>query len=59
MGIHCSFAEFLPGKRALAIGLCIYHSTVSTVLFKAPRFIPHSFGPMAESYVISAKTYLC
>ncbi|EGN92860.1 hypothetical protein SERLA73DRAFT_190436 [Serpula lacrymans var. lacrymans S7.3] len=40
--------EFLPGKRALAIGLCIYHSVVSTVLFQSPRFIPHSFGPFME-----------
>ena len=43
-------AEFLPGKRALAIALCIYHATVSTVLFNAPRFIPHTFGALAESY---------
>ncbi|KAI6168565.1 hypothetical protein EDD17DRAFT_628836 [Pisolithus thermaeus] len=43
--------EFLPGKRALAIGLCIYHSVASTVLFQAPRFIPHSFGPLFESCV--------
>ncbi|KAI0822944.1 hypothetical protein BC628DRAFT_1421339 [Trametes gibbosa] len=42
--------EFLPGKRALAIALCIYHVTCSTVLFNAPRFIPHSFGALAESY---------
>ena len=43
--------EFLPGKRALAIGLCIYHVTCSTILFNAPRFIPHSLGPLAESCV--------
>jgi len=43
--------EFLPGKRALAIGLCIYHSVASTILYQAPRFIPHSFGPAFESYV--------
>ncbi|OAX42447.1 hypothetical protein K503DRAFT_847801 [Rhizopogon vinicolor AM-OR11-026] len=41
--------EFLPGKRALAIGFCIYHSVVSTILFQAPRFIPHSLGPFFES----------
>ncbi|PPQ86678.1 hypothetical protein CVT25_006753 [Psilocybe cyanescens] len=41
--------EFLPGKRALAIGLCVYHTICSTVLFQAPRFIPHSFGALAES----------
>lgn len=40
--------DFLPGKRALAMGLCVYHSVASTVLFQAPRFIPHSFGPLAE-----------
>ena len=45
------YTEFLPGKRALAIALCVYHATVSTVLFNAPRFIPHTFGAIAESYV--------
>ncbi|OJT13140.1 hypothetical protein TRAPUB_10295 [Trametes pubescens] len=45
-----SLPEFLPGKRALAIALCVYHVTCSTVLFNAPRFIPHSFGALAESY---------
>jgi hypothetical protein len=44
--------EFLPGKRALAIGLCVYHSVVSTVLLQAPRFIPFSFGPSFEASVI-------
>ncbi|KAG2049995.1 hypothetical protein BDR06DRAFT_940842 [Suillus hirtellus] len=41
--------EFLPGKRALAIGFCIYHSVVSTILFQTPRFIPHTLGPFLES----------
>ncbi|KAG1736076.1 uncharacterized protein EDB91DRAFT_1142627 [Suillus paluster] len=41
--------EFLPGKRALAIGFCIYHSIVSTILFQTPRFIPHTLGPFFES----------
>jgi hypothetical protein len=45
------FQEFLPGKRSLAMGLCIYHTMVSTILFQAPRFIPHSFGPLMEQYV--------
>ena len=44
--------EFLPGKRALAIGLCVYHSVVSTVLIQAPRFIPFSFGASLEASVI-------
>jgi hypothetical protein len=44
--------EFLPGKRALAIGLCVYHSVVSTVLFQTPRFIPYSFGGFFEASVI-------
>jgi hypothetical protein len=44
--------EFLPGKRALAIGLCVYHSVVSTVLFQTPRFIPYSFGAFLEASVI-------
>jgi len=41
--------EFLPGKRALAIGLCLYHSIASTILFQSPRFIPHSFGTLMEA----------
>ncbi|KAH7886850.1 hypothetical protein F5I97DRAFT_1870709 [Phlebopus sp. FC_14] len=41
--------EFLPGKRALAIALCVYHSVASTILFQAPRFIPHTFGASFES----------
>jgi hypothetical protein len=45
--------EFLPGKRALAIGLCIYHTICSTILYQAPRFIPMSFGAMFEAYVLS------
>ncbi|KAJ7269890.1 hypothetical protein C8J57DRAFT_1323839 [Mycena rebaudengoi] len=48
-----SLPEFLPGKRALAIGLCIYHSICSTILYGAPRFIPLSLGPMAEHWKIT------
>ncbi|KAF8155513.1 hypothetical protein B0H34DRAFT_713613 [Crassisporium funariophilum] len=48
-----SLPEFLPGKRALAIGLCVYHTVCSTILYQAPRFIPHSFGPMAESFKVT------
>ncbi|KAJ4466992.1 hypothetical protein J3R30DRAFT_3579759 [Lentinula aciculospora] len=44
-----SLPDFLPAKRALALGLCVYHSVVSTVLFQAPRFIPHTFGAFAEA----------
>lgn len=40
--------DYLPGKRALAILLLLYHGAASTVLLQAPRFIPHSFGPHAE-----------
>ncbi|KAI0064405.1 hypothetical protein BV25DRAFT_1882482 [Artomyces pyxidatus] len=45
--------EFFPGKRAFAIGLCVYHSLVSTVLFQSPRFIPFSFGKSFESYKVT------
>ncbi|CAL1699271.1 unnamed protein product [Somion occarium] len=48
-----SLPEFLPGKRALAIALCLYHVTCSTILYGAPRIIPYSFGPLAESYTAS------
>ena len=40
----------MAGKRAVGLGLGLYHTTLSTVLFQAPRFIPHSFGALAESY---------
>lgn len=43
------YVEFLPGKRALGMALCFYHVTCSTILFNAPRFIPHTFGAFAES----------
>ncbi|KAF9652611.1 hypothetical protein BDM02DRAFT_3109188 [Thelephora ganbajun] len=48
-----SLPEFLPGKRAVAIGLSLYHTTVSTVLFQAPRFIPTTFGPQFEAYKLT------
>ncbi|RDB30656.1 hypothetical protein Hypma_005783 [Hypsizygus marmoreus] len=48
-----SLPEFLPGKRAFAMGLCIYHSIASTILFQSPRFIPHSFGPFMEQYKVT------
>lgn len=48
--------EFLPGKRALAIGLCVYHSICSTILYQAPRFIPHTFGPAAENLKITPES---
>ncbi|KAK7681391.1 hypothetical protein QCA50_015483 [Cerrena zonata] len=51
-----SLPEFLPGKRALAIALCLYHVTCSTVLYNAPRIIPYSFGTFAESYRIIPET---
>lgn len=51
-----SLPDFLPGKRALAIGLCVYHSAVSTVLYQAPRFIPHTFGALAEGYGVTPET---
>ncbi|KIK95576.1 hypothetical protein PAXRUDRAFT_826878 [Paxillus rubicundulus Ve08.2h10] len=44
--------EFLPGKRALAIAFCVYHSIASTILFQAPRFIPHTFGAWFEAMKI-------
>ncbi|KAJ8072620.1 hypothetical protein PM082_016179 [Marasmius tenuissimus] len=43
-----SLPDILPGKRALALGLCLYHTVCSTILFQAPRFIPHTFGPACE-----------
>ncbi|KDN42959.1 hypothetical protein RSAG8_06485, partial [Rhizoctonia solani AG-8 WAC10335] len=58
-----SLPEFLPGKRAFAIQLLIYHSIAATlliyhsiaatVLFQSPRFIPHSLGKVAESVAVT------
>lgn len=45
--------EFLPGKRAFAIQLLIYHTIAATILFQSPRFVPHSFGPLAESLSVT------
>ncbi len=41
-------AEYLPGKRAFSINLMIYHTIAAGSLFQAPRFIPVSFGTLAE-----------
>jgi len=48
-----SLPEFLPGKRALAIGLTVYHCLVSTVLFQAPRIVPFSLGSLFEAYKVT------
>ncbi|KAF9267656.1 hypothetical protein L218DRAFT_954845 [Marasmius fiardii PR-910] len=48
-----SLPDTLPGKRAFALGLCLYHTVCSTILFQAPRFIPHTFGPLCEQYTIT------
>jgi len=52
-GLCYPLPEFMPGKRALALGLCIYHSVASTILFQAPRFIPYSFGSYLEQQHIT------
>lgn len=38
-----------PGKRAFGLSLLLYHASVSTIIFQAPRFIPFSLGEAAES----------
>ncbi|KIJ37001.1 hypothetical protein M422DRAFT_211924 [Sphaerobolus stellatus SS14] len=48
-----SLPEFLPGKRATAIGFMMYHCIAASILWSAPRFIPHSFGTLAESIKIT------
>lgn len=40
--------DYLPGKRALALGLMLYHTGVAAILFQAPRFVPISLGALAE-----------
>ncbi|GHJ84131.1 hypothetical protein NliqN6_0533 [Naganishia liquefaciens] len=41
--------EYLPGKRAFAAGLTVYHTIVAGTLFGAPRFVPKTFGTLMES----------
>ncbi|KAG7089669.1 hypothetical protein E1B28_011329 [Marasmius oreades] len=48
-----SLPDILPGKRAFALGLCLYHTVCSTILFQAPRFIPYTFGPLCEQYMVT------
>jgi hypothetical protein len=43
--------DFLPGKRAFSICLCLYHTISSTILIQSPRFIPITFGALFESCV--------
>ena len=50
--------DFLPGKRAFAVALLIYHAGFSTVYLQAPRFIPISFGPFAEQLTITPERTL-
>ncbi|KAF9519328.1 hypothetical protein BS47DRAFT_1337087 [Hydnum rufescens UP504] len=45
--------DMQPGKRAVAIMLIIYHCFTSTVLIQSPRFIPMSFGNLAETFKIT------
>jgi hypothetical protein len=45
--------EYLPGKRATAICLLIYHTVAAGTLFRAPRFIPTSFGELAERWGVA------
>lgn len=48
-----SVPDYLPGKRALAISLVLYHTGVAAVLYSCPRFIPVSFGAAFEAWSIS------
>ncbi|KAF8524369.1 hypothetical protein BU17DRAFT_74825 [Hysterangium stoloniferum] len=48
-----SLPEFLPGKRAFAIVLLAYHSMACAALMQSARFIPHTFGTMAESMKVT------
>ncbi|KAH7099800.1 hypothetical protein BKA62DRAFT_708857 [Auriculariales sp. MPI-PUGE-AT-0066] len=51
-----SLPDFLPGKRAFVIMLVIYHTVSSTILYQAPRFIPHSFGAAFEGVKVIPET---
>ncbi|EJU02441.1 hypothetical protein DACRYDRAFT_88793 [Dacryopinax primogenitus] len=48
-----SLPEFLPGKRAMALSLLVYHAIAAATLMTSPRFVPLSFGPLAESLTIT------
>ncbi|PWN46790.1 hypothetical protein IE53DRAFT_391050 [Violaceomyces palustris] len=43
-----SLPDYLPGKRACAIMLLIYHATASSVLLNAPSFISLQFSGFAQ-----------
>jgi len=45
--------DFYPGKRAFAVMLIVYHTVASTILYQTPRFIPISFGTLAEGYKVT------
>jgi len=51
--------EFLPGKRALALQLCLYHTIVTTALWQSPRFIPLTLGAGPESLGITIERAWC
>ncbi|PVF94276.1 hypothetical protein CPB86DRAFT_876552 [Serendipita vermifera] len=51
--------EFLPGKRALALQLCLYHTVVSTALWHSPRFIPITLGSGPEKMGITVERLWC
>ncbi|CCA67305.1 hypothetical protein PIIN_01138 [Serendipita indica DSM 11827] len=51
--------EFLPGKRAVALQLCLYHTVAATALWHSPRFIPITLGEDAERLGITLEKIWC
>ncbi|KAG8799851.1 hypothetical protein FRB91_008932 [Serendipita sp. 411] len=51
--------EFLPGKRAFALQLCLYHTIATTALWHSPRFIPITLGASPESIGITLERIWC
>jgi hypothetical protein len=50
--------EFLPGKRALALQLCLYHTIVCTALWHSARFIPITLGSGPEKLGMTIERYV-
>ncbi|KAG8831053.1 hypothetical protein FRC17_003786 [Serendipita sp. 399] len=51
--------EFLPGKRAFALQLCLYHTIATTALLHTPRFIPITLGATPESLGVTIERIWC
>ncbi|CEH13587.1 hypothetical protein CBOM_01500 [Ceraceosorus bombacis] len=50
--------DHLPGKRAVVLGILVYHGAITPIISQAPRVVPVSFGKLAETLLITPETAL-